>query len=180
MAVTDMGLESILADKRNSIIKKWRDVIVDTYPGETQRFFRKEKDQFANPVGNTIAKDLDALYDELIKNGNNEKIATCLENIIRIRAVQDFKASQAIGFVLQLKKLIREMVVQQARMTELSGELEAFENRIDDIALLACDIYAQCRQKICDIRVNEVKNQLGKLLKRANLTFDIPEHEPDQ
>ena len=176
----DMSLESILSDKRTSIIKKWRDVIVDTYPGETQRFIRKEKDQFANPVGNIIAKDVEALYDELIKNGNDEKIASCLENIIRIRAVQDFKASQAIGFVLQLKKLIREMTIQKAQINELSVELQAFENRIDDTALLACDIYSQCRQKICDIRVNEVKNQLGKLLKRANLTFEIPKHRPDQ
>ena len=53
------------------------------------------------------------------------------------------------------------------------------ENRIDDIALLAFDIYSQCRQKIYEIRVNEVKNQLGSLLKRANLTFEIPEQEPE-
>ncbi|MFH1293539.1 MAG: RsbRD N-terminal domain-containing protein, partial [Pseudomonadota bacterium] len=103
----------------------------------------------------------------------------CLENIIRIRSIQDFKPSQAIGFVLQLKKLVREMLESKAPINGLSGELQAFENRIDDIALLAFDIYSQCRQKIYEIRVNEVKNQLGRLLKRANLTFEIPEQEPE-
>jgi len=175
----DTSLKNILSDKRSSLIKKWREVIVDTYPSETQRFIRKEKDPFANPVGNIISKDVKTLYDELIKGEDDDKITLCLENIIRIRSIQDFKPSQAIGFVLQLKKLVREMLESKAPINGLSGELQAFENRIDDIALLAFDIYSQCRQKIYEIRVNEVKNQLGSLLKRANLTFEIPEQEPE-
>ncbi len=178
-AVVDTNLKNILSDKRSGIIKKWRDVIVDTYPSESQRFIRKEKDLFANPVGNIISKDVETLYDELIKDEDDDKITLCLENIIRIRSIQDFKPSQAIGFVLQLKKLVREMLESKAPSNGLSGELQAFENRIDDIALLAFDIYSQCRQKIYEIRVNEVKNQLGSLLKRANLTFEIPEQEPE-
>ena len=179
-AVVDTSLKNILSDKRSGIIKKWRDVIVDTYPSETQRFIRKERDMFANPVGNIISKDVETLYDELIKDGDDDKITLCLENIIRIRSIQDFKPSQAIGFVLQLKKLVREMLASKAPINGLSGELQAFENRIDDITLLAFDIYSQCRQKIYEIRVNEVKNQLGSLLKRSNLTFEIPEQEPEQ
>ena len=174
-----MSLVNILSDKRSAIIKKWRDVIVDTYPSDTQRFIRKEKDQFANPVGNIISKDVETLYDELIKDGDNDKIMSCLENIIRIRAVQDFRPSQAIGFVLQLKGLIREALGPKAPLNGFSAEFQALENRIDDIALLAFDIYSQCRQKIYEIRVNEVKNHLGKLLKRANLTLEIPEQELD-
>ena len=177
--VVDKSLKKILSDKRSSIIKKWRNVIVDTYPSESQRFIRKERDLFANPVGSTISKDIETLYDELLKDGNDDKITLCLENIIRIRSIQDFKPSQAIGFVLQLKKLVREMLEVKTAVNGMSGELQAFENRIDDIALLAFDIYSQCRQKIYEIRVNEVKNQLGKLLKRANLTFEIPEREPE-
>jgi hypothetical protein len=175
----DISLKNILSEKRSGIIKKWRDVIVDTYPSETQRFIRKEKDMFANPVGNIISKDVETLYDELIKDGDDDKIALCLENIIRIRSIQDFKPSQAIGFVLQLKKLVREILESKAPINGLSSELQAFEDKIDDIALMAFDIYSQCRQKIYEIRVNEVKNQVGSLLKRANLTFEIPEKEPE-
>ena len=174
-----MSLVNILSDKRSAIIKKWRDVIVDTYPSDTQRFIRKEKDQFANPVGNIISKDVETLYDELIKDGDHDKITSCLESIIRIRAVQDFRPSQAIGFVLHLKMLIREALGPKAPLNGFFSEFQAFENRIDDIALLAFDIYSQCRQKIYEIRVNEVKNHLGKLLKRANLTLEIPEQESD-
>jgi len=45
----DMKLKIFLSDKGPSIIKKWRDVILETYPDDTQRFLRKEKDQFSNP-----------------------------------------------------------------------------------------------------------------------------------
>ncbi|UCF82440.1 MAG: RsbRD N-terminal domain-containing protein [Desulfobacteraceae bacterium] len=174
-----MSLKNILSDKRSIILKQWCELTVGTYPSDSQRFIRKEKDQFANPVGNIIAHELEALFDELIKDGDNDKIMSCLENIIRIRAVQDFKPSQAIGFVLQLKGLIRGALGPKAPLNGLSDEFQLFENRIDEIGLLAFDIYSQCRQKIYEIRVNEVKNHLGKLLKRANLTFEIPEQEPD-
>jgi len=175
----DMKLENLLAKKRSSIIKKWHEVVVGLYPSGTQRFFRKEKDQFANPVGYGIDKEIGVIYDEIMKEGDSDKIASCLDSIIRVRAVQDFKPSQAVSFVLQLKNVIREAIEGEAPLNGLSGELQTLENRIDQIALLAFDTYSQCRQKIYEIRVNEVKNHLGKLLEMANLTIEIPELEPD-
>lgn len=174
-----MSLESILSNKRSTIIKKWRDVIIETYPGDTQRFLRKEKDQFANPVGFVIGKEIESLYDELTKGGELDKISACLDSIIRVRAVQDFRPSDAVGFVLKLKKVIREEVREKPHINGLSGDICALEDRIDETALLAFDIYSKCRQEIYEIRVKEVKNHLGKLLKQANLTIDIPETEPD-
>ncbi|MCD4717775.1 MAG: RsbRD N-terminal domain-containing protein [Desulfobacterales bacterium] len=174
-----MNLENFLTKKRSRIIKKWHEVVVGLYPSGTQRFFRKEKDQFANPVGHVIDTEIGVLYDEIIKEGDSDKIASCLDNIIRVRAVQDFKPSQAVSFVLQLKNVIREALQGEAPLNGLADELQILENRIDEIALLAFDIYSQCRQKIYEIRVNEVKNHLGKLLEMANLTIEIPELEPD-
>jgi hypothetical protein len=45
------------------------------------------------------------------------------------------------------------------------------ESRIDELALLAFEIYMQCREKIYECRVNEVKGQREiamKLLERTN------------
>jgi len=169
-----MQIKEILSKKRSKIIKRWRDVIFDSYPDNSQRFLRKERDQFANPIGNVIYEEIEKIYDELVNEGDLDKITPGLEDIIRVRAVQDFKPSQAILFVLQLKKVIREEFKGRTLSDELSGELQALENRIDDIALLAFDIYSQCRQKIFDIRVHEVRNQVGKLLEKANLLYEIP------
>lgn len=173
-----MSLEEFLANKKPAIIKKWRDLVIGTYPADTQRFLKKERDRFSNPVGKTIVKDIEVLYDEIVKGKNTDKIALCLDNIIRIRAVQDFKPSQAIGFVLQLKRLIRDVIEEKDPEHKLRGEIESLEEKIDNVALLAFDMYSQCRQKLYEIRLNETKNQVERLLKRANLKIEIPEHEP--
>jgi len=168
-----MNLEKLLAEKRSKIIKKWRGVIITSYPKDGQTFLRREKSQFANPVGNIIEQEIGTLYDEVIKGENSDKISSCLDTIIRIRAVQDFTPSQAVAFVLQLKQIIRE---------ELGNghgpEMLMLDSKIDDVVLLAFDVYSKCRQQIYEIRVREVKNQVGKLLERANLIVEIPEQAP--
>jgi len=171
-----MKLKIFLSDKGPGIIEKWRDMILETYPDDAQRFLRKEKDRFSNPVGQVIGKDIEALYNELIGEGDTDTILSRLENIIRIRAVQDFKPSQAIAFVIKLKNIIRQELSGKSSINGLSSELQEFEDRIDDIALQAFDIYSQCRQKIYEMRVSEVKNQVGNFLKRSDLILETPEH----
>ena len=168
-----MNSDNLLAEKKSKIIKKWRNAIIESYPEDSQGFLKREKSQFANPVGLTISTEIETLYDEIISGDNMEKISSCLGSIIRIRAVQDFKPSQAVAFVLQLKQIIKEELGN-----DHSDEMLILDNRIDEIALLAFDIYSACRQKISEIRVNEVKSQVGKLLERANLISEIPEQRP--
>ena len=170
-----MSLENLLVEKRSNIIKKWRGLIIDSYPPDTRRFLNREKSRFANPVGHIIQKEIETLYDQLVEREGLDKIAKCLDNIIRPRAVQDFKPSHAIAFVLGLKRLVREELKGRPIENGISDELYAFETGVDDVALLAFDIFSQCRQKIYEIRVKEVKNQVGKLLERANLITEIPE-----
>ena len=170
-----MKLKDFLLNKRASLIKKWAKVIIETYPLGSHSFFVREKNVFANPVGNTITREVENLYDGLITDGDAEKITSSLDGIIRIRAVQDFEPSQAISFVLRLKDLIRKELGKAGADKGLSDELLQFEKKIDDTLLQAFDIYSQCRKQIYEIRVHEVKNHLGKLLERANLTCEIPE-----
>jgi len=175
-----MSLGHFLTEKRSTIITKWRNLIIGSYPADGQRFLKKEKNRFSNPVGQTISADVEILYDTLTTGEDSDKLSSSLDSIIRIRAIQDFKPSQAVGFMLQLKKLIRaELAMNRQDEAGLLNELEALEDRIENAALLAFDIYSQCRQKIYEIRVHEVKNQVGRLLERANLTVEIPGFEPD-
>lgn len=169
-----MDIQSLLANRKADLIKEWRNVIIASYPKDSQSFL-KGKSQFANPVGFVINNEIETLYDEFIKeDGDVEKIASCLENIIRIRAVQDFKPSQAVSFVMELKDVVRGVLKE-----EDSAELKDFDRRMDQMTLLAFDIYAKCRQRLFEIRVNEVKNQVGRLLERANLINEVPEYAPD-
>jgi hypothetical protein len=138
---------------------------------------REEKDQFANPVGCTISNEIAALYDELLQGTDTEKLSPFLERIIRIRAVQDFSPSQAIGFIFSLKRVIRDELGSEIRKDGIVEELTTFESRIDELALRAFEIYVRCRERVYEIRVNEVKNRTFGLLKRANLLYEFSEEE---
>lgn len=174
-----MNLENLLSQKRSAILQRWYDLILETYPADTANFLREQKNQFANPVGHIILQGVDGFYEELLKGDDFKSISLFLDNIIRIRAVQDFTPSQAISFIFLLKKVIREELEREVSENQLSESLLLFESRIDKLALLSFDIYTKCREKIYELKVNELKNSMSRLLQRANLIYEIQEQEQD-
>lgn len=93
---------------------------------------------------------------------------------IKIRAVQDFKPSEAVGFVFLLKDVIRDLLRDQSEENRLDTEWVRVESKADRLACRAFDIFAESRQKIYEIRIGEIKRTGYRLLKKANLT------DPDQ
>ena len=98
-----MKLEELLLQKKSHILKRWLDLILETYPLDAQRFLKHQKDQFLNPVGSTISREIEILFQEAIKGINPERTCASLDGIIRIRAIQDFSPSEAVSFVFLLK-----------------------------------------------------------------------------
>ena len=164
--------------KSVSILGKWCQLILDTYPVDTATFLQQESDRFINPVGRIISQETKTIYDELLHDRNLEKLTASLNEIIRVRSVQDFSPSQAIGFIFLLKQAVREELASEIAENPTSKELLDFESRIDDLALLAFDIYTQCREKIHEIRVHEVAAQREmalRVLARTNMASEIDE-----
>ena len=169
-----MNLETILTQKGPTILSKWLELILETYPADAQRFLKKQKNRFANPVGTTIKSEAENIYQELLRGMDPERLSLFLDGMIRIRAIQDFTPSQAISFIFLLKNIIREEVGKEVREQQLLDKLMIFESRFDEVALLAFDVYMKCREKIYEIRANETKNQVSRLLLKAGLTCEIP------
>ncbi len=175
-------LQKLLAEKREAILKRWLDVVLDAYPADTRNFLRSPKNQFTNPVGHTIAQGMVLLYDQfLLADELPPQTHQALDRLVRIRAVQNMTASEALGFIPALKLILRE------ELGELLGEdlqdLRGLEDRIDRLTLLAFDIYSACKERLYQIRVEEIRTRTERLLKMANLVFDWPEeqsHEPAQ
>ncbi len=137
---------------------------MESYPGDSL-FLKQEKDRFANPVGYTISQEIETLYEGLLQGVASDKLITSLDNIIRIRAVQDFSPSQAVSFVFRLKQAIRDELDKEIHEGQISKELLKFESKIDELALLAFDIYMKCRENIYEIRVNKLKAEVVGALK---------------
>lgn len=169
-------LKTILEQNKSEITKRWFDSIVETYPEDSHNFFKQDKNQFGNPVGYTISKETESLYDILLDGMNNdEKLYLSLDNIIKIRAVQDYSPSQAISIIFLLKKVIRDFAEEQFQKEKIYDELLEFESRIDKLALCSFDVYMKCKEKIYEIRLNESRRKVAKLLERVNVKSGNPE-----
>ena len=176
-------LASLLEKKKKTILDKWFNSILDTYPADGARAFKQDKDRFSNPIGYTISQEIGTLYEAALHGTSSDDVRTSLDNIIRIRAVQDFAPSQAISFIYLLKKIVRDELENEIRENRLIKELLEFESRIDELALLALDIYVGCREKVYELTVKEVKAEremVYKLLERTNLIYEErTKGEPD-
>jgi hypothetical protein len=170
-----MKLEDLLLQKKTSILERWFHVIVETYPPETAKFLKKQKDRFANPVGAAIFQGIDGIFDQLCQDIDLDEVSPFLDKIVRIRAIQDFSPSQTVAFIFLLKHVIREELESEIRENQLTQELFIIESRIDDLALLSFNIYMKCREQIYEMKFNEVRNKTYSLLKKANLLYEIPE-----
>jgi len=177
-----MDLKNLLQEKRDLIVKKWCEFVIATYPEQSRKFLKKQKDAIANPVGNTIGEGVASIFDELLGESESEQMSLFLDNIVRVRAVQDFSPAKAVGFIFGLKAVIREVLRDELKGEFFQGHvyeaLVAFEAKIDVLALQCFDVYTKCREQIFEIRVSEVKNQSARLLKLAGMVCEIGE-EPE-
>jgi len=168
-----MSLKDILLEKKDVILASWFDRIVDTYPAETARFLKNQKDRFANPVGQTIHEGIEGIFQELVQGGELGKVSGFLDAMIRVRAIQEFTAAQAVAFIFFLKSIIRDGIRDVPLTAELAEELAALESQIDSLVLIAFDIFMRCREKLYDIKANEMRNMTYRLLQQANLVTEI-------
>lgn len=172
-ALQDMtSLNELLSEKKQVILERWFDLVLETYPHDTAVFLKKQKDQFANPVGSTIYRGMESVLDLFLNGSEIDTITKSLDEIIRIRAVQDFLPSYALAFVIELKRVVREEIKGEMYTEQLSDELLIFERWVDSLLLLSFDIYMKCREKIYDLKANELRNMTSKLVERANRIFE--------
>jgi hypothetical protein len=162
-------LKALIKKKKDQIVKNWFEATLQTYAPDTAQFYKGQKDQFANPVGHITSKAISFLLDQLLNDFDPDAIRAHLDPIIRIRAIQNFIPSQATAFILLLKKVLRDHLSEELRDAATVAELLAFESKIDQLSLMAFDIYMTCKEKIYQLAANETRNQTLRALERAGL-----------
>lgn len=163
-----MKLNEIIDSRKARILKHWVQYLIDTYPPESSKFLNSDKDRFSNPIGSTIVTETGLILEDLVAGKTPDQMGPSLERIVRLRAVQDFAPSEAVGFVFLLRKAIREALSPEEREA-LGQELIETDERIEAIALKAFDLYLECVRGLYEIRVTEEKKKMYMLLKRANM-----------
>ncbi len=147
---------------RESVVRKWLAQVLESYPEQTSRFLLNTRDPFRNPVGRALTEGLPVLVDEVCGGFDVDRLKPVLDEIVHIRAVQDFSAGQAVGFVFLLKPILFAELAPEPR---IMSDLEA---RLEWLSLVTFDLYMQCREKTWEIRVNEAKRRVYVLEKVAS------------
>jgi hypothetical protein len=167
-----MQLATLLSQKKAAILGQWLSMIYESYPPETAIFLRQEKNRFDNPAGYRISEGLEGLYGVLTQEMERDQIMTCLDEIIRIRALQNFTPSQALAFIFLLKNVIRRELAAEIQTENLAAELLDLESRIDGLALLGFDVYTKRREKIYEIKADEAKRRVSGFMRKTGLSED--------
>ncbi len=161
-----------LSKRKEEITDKWFEMVINTYPHDTAVFFSTQKDEFLNPVGSILRKELRNIFSELLKEHASEKIKEYLDGIIRVRAVQDFSPSGAIVIFQKLKNLLWDLYSQEIEKNLWFMEIRDFEEKIDQLMLLAFDIYMKCREKLWELKVKEAYANISNILRLAGVKVE--------
>ncbi len=165
-----MKLAELLARKKKVILEQCVSLTLQAYPRESVRFLREEKDPFANPIGHTLRRELERIFDGLVSPGDAKELEAALDAIIRVQAVQEFSPSEALAFLPVLKRSIREHLSDPERAPALSADLLQLESRLDNLLFRAFDIYVKCREKISEIRLKEARAETERLARVKTAT----------
>jgi len=150
------GLKEILLTNKEKILSLWIDRTLSSYIASG--FFKSSGDRFANPVGANIREGLTRLFEQMLDKAGPEKMLAPLDQVIRIRAVQEFSPSQAVAPILELKWVVRQVLTAGKKKRPPAVELDNFDCDVDKMGLLAFDLYTECREQLYKNRVHEIKS----------------------
>jgi len=153
-----MDFKETLAEKKSTIVTKWIESVLASYAADGASFFMKQKDRFANPLGFAVKTGLAAVFEQLCGDRPAATMPPELAQFIKLRSVQTFAPSAAVGFVYQLKAI---MISELGEATVLTAGQEwlAFDAKIDALALKLFDLYMEDRELLCQVTVNEYKRK---------------------
>ncbi len=160
-------LTEILSTRRDKLVTDWASEVRDTYPKAGRIKFAQQSEQFNDPIGHILSRDLPVLLDLVLDGGDDEaRLQEHLKTLCRLRSVQEFSPSEAIGFVYSLKKVIRKsMTKDDLTDADVLAELLALESRIDKLAMYAFDIYVRCREDAFELRTREAVRRSDLIIK---------------
>ena len=151
-----MKLEEALHNNRYKIVDRWVEYTLKTY--KASQFFSRQKDSFANPIGGTVRDSLKKIFSLLIENQETTAYKEPLSRLMHLRSVQEFTPSQAVAPLNAVKHITRDVLSADKETKLFIGELYDFEFSVDLAVLAAFDLYVECREKIYQIRVDEIRS----------------------
>lgn len=186
-----MNLKQLLAGKKDTLIEQWTALVHGTYPFGTIGFLRTQQNPFVNPVGQRTVVAAAAFVGSLLAGKNDrekpdlEALGKVMDEFIRVRAIQDFSAQDAVAVIFALKQVLRDNLRETLAKADAAGqaalllELAALESDVDALALMAFNSYAKHRELLAELRIKEFKRRHSQIIRQAERIMEqkFPEHK---
>ena len=167
-----MNIE-ILEIHKNRICDEWFNYLLTSYSVDARKFLSANKKSFANPIAKTFSQYLPTIFNCILNNTISAELNEALESIVRLRAVQDFKASQALDFVFALKKITSDSISGKLEKLQFYELIAEFSEIVDKVALIAFEIYARQRERLAEIKANEQKKLFATIIDKMNKKYEM-------
>lgn len=152
----------VIQDKQQSILSRWIPAALGNVNQNEQFKVHREQDRFSDPLGYAIASNTQAILQWLCSDDPDMNLSKPLEDICRIKAVQDSRPSESLRFIFNLKTVIRESLAEECDVSQYAEDLYRIDQRIDEMALLAFDLFSACRNQIYKLQAEEIKRMYGR------------------
>lgn len=162
-------LRELLRKRRDEVARAWVEDALNAYSTRAVAAWSRERDPFANPVGHSLRVGTGALLDWLLDGDETEAMRRGLDDILRIRAVQELAPRDALGFVFRLKAVLRAELGEALGDAEVRRELVDLEARIDEVGLAAFELFLAHRERLYELRIAELKRTIPWVAARGEL-----------
>lgn len=166
--MVSMTVREVLGEGRDAVLERWRDLIRAADGRAGTALPTRGSDPFHDPMGAALDKGTAAILEALLGDGEPEAARPGVDEIVRVRSVQELTPSQALGFVFLLRRALQDV----AGETGDAADWRPLDARLDTISLQAFEAYVAFREKVFDIRVREAARANSVLLRRARLAAD--------
>ena len=147
--------------KGHRLFKAWR-ACFDGGPATAFSASAGKPGRFANPAAFLIDECVSDVLAWLATSGDEVDIPPALADWCRLRAVQETDPLRALRPLLDLKQVIRNAAGPSAD----SGELAELEERIDVLGRYASERYVEYRERLDQVRLEEMQRGEGFMSRR--------------
>lgn len=165
------ALAAWLKERRASVLDRWLDLVIASYPPESAAFLRGEKDRFRNPIGATLTRELAVVLDALLAEAVGDEAGKAVAAVVRMRAVQQLAPATAVGFVPLFKRAVSEELGSEE--SARAEDLLRLYARVDELTLRAVEELVECREQVYRLRAREARSEVYSLLRRAGMLETI-------
>jgi len=161
-----LTLSEFIRDNRDALVEGWLDAVALSYHEDSAGFIKGNEDRIANPLGHAIREMVEAVLGCLTEGCEGQALDSALFPVIQMRAVQGFSPSGAVSFV----GLLRDSVASLARKKQAGdGIIIELDDAVLGLMARSFDLYSGCREKISEIKQEELKRNLYMLLRKSGM-----------